>query len=229
MNQNYLLIDCFDAALEFDLHESSGGIATVKFKGKFQEADAVNKNKRIYPYNILESGVKKLKEAMGKRRLVGELDHPADSIVHLKDVSHVITNLYWEGNVLIGEGELLNTPCGRIAKSLLENGSGFGISSRGVGNGKVNEDGILVIGEGYKLITFDIVADPSTYEAFQEKVVSKKNENYREEILRKPVKNESERIDKVNRDFYKKALVAHLGGVVKSHTEAFKNGDIKNG
>jgi len=69
----------------------------------------------------------------------------------------------------MGQGEILNTPCGKLLKSLINDGVRVGISSRGVGNGKVNENGILVIGESYKLITFDAVADPSTHSAFQQK------------------------------------------------------------
>lgn len=97
-----------------------------------------------------------------------------DSIVHLANASHLITKLWWEGNVLMGTGEVLNTPSGKVLKSLIESGVRVGISSRGVGNGQVNNEGVLVIGESYKLITFDAVADPSTFSAFQRKVNDKK-------------------------------------------------------
>lgn len=194
-----------------------------RFRGKFQEAEAVNKNKRIYPYAVLEDNVKKLKPIIEARGLVGELDHPADSIIHFEKCSHVITKLWWEGNSLMGEGEILNTPHGRILKSLLNDGVRIGISSRGVGNGRNDENGILVIGESYKLITFDAVADPSTYSAFQEKVVGKK-ESYEPEQAIKNVsgkfssKNESSSIYKVN----KEALIACLGGIIESKTSNIK-------
>ena len=171
-----LLIDCVNGSgFQLNLSESNtttrGGL--TKFRGKFQEAEAVNKNKRMYPFDVLDENVSRLQECVTERRLVGELDHPTDSIVHFANASHIVTKLWWDGNVLMGEGEILNTPSGQILKNLIDGGVKVGISSRGVGNGKVNEDGILVIGESYKLITFDAVADPSTFAAFQEKVVSK--------------------------------------------------------
>lgn len=161
---------------EMDLHETSGsGSGLVKFKGKFQEAEAINKNRRMYPFEVLNSNVKTLQECISKGGLIGELDHPTDSIIHFANASHKVTKLWWEGKTLMGEGLILNTPSGKILKSLINDGVRVGISSRGVGNGKVNEEGILVIGESYKLITFDAVADPSTSQAFQERVVSKES------------------------------------------------------
>jgi len=223
-----LLVDCCThSGFEFKLHEgttSSKGL--VKFRGKFQEAEAINKNKRMYPYDVLDENLSRLQEAISDRRLIGELDHPTDSIIHFANASHIVTKLWWEGNILMGEGEILNTPHGKVLKALIEDGVKVGISSRGVGNGKVNEDGILVIGESYKLITFDAVADPSTFSAFQEKVTSKKESviHSREESLRKEVaktvnKNETSSIDTVN----KEALIACLGGFVKSQADKIKS------
>jgi hypothetical protein len=168
-----LLVDCIGYA-SLTLNESSNG--AVRFRGKFQEANQVNKNKRMYPFDVLSSNVDKLVETVQGRGLFGELDHPTDSIVHLANASHLVTKLWWEGNVLMGEGEVLNTPSGKVLKSLIESGVRVGISSRGVGNGQVNNEGVLVIGESYKLITFDAVADPSTFSAFQTKVVGSKRE-----------------------------------------------------
>lgn len=170
-----LLVDCVGYA-SLTLHESTVGGAT-RFRGKFQEANQVNKNKRMYPFDVLSSNVDKLVETVGSRGLFGELDHPTDSIVHLANASHLVTKLWWEGNVLMGEGEVLNTPSGKVLKSLIDAGVRVGISSRGVGNGQVNNEGVLVIGESYKLITFDAVADPSTFSAFQHKVVGGKRES----------------------------------------------------
>jgi hypothetical protein len=204
-----------NGGLTLNLNESSSSGLTT-FRGKFQEAEAVNKNKRMYPFTVLESNVKALNECVKARGLVGELDHPEDSIIHFEKASHVITKLWWEGNVMMGEGEILNTPHGKILKALINDGVRVGISSRGVGNGKVNENGILVIGESYKLITFDAVADPSTFAAFQQKVSGKSE--YRQYVNQKitddPVKNEGSSINKVNKD----ALIACLGGIVKEQT-----------
>jgi hypothetical protein len=205
---------------EMDLHEAAGSGGTVKFRGKFQEADAVNKNKRTYPFNILNDNVKSLQETIKNGGLIGELDHPTDSIVHFANASHKITKLWWEGKTLMGEGVILNTPHGKILKALINDGVRVGISSRGVGNGKVNEEGILVIGESYKLITFDAVADPSTSQAFQEKVVSK--EAYSQaripEETRTPVKNEASGIHILNKDL----VLAALGGIIQKQAKAIK-------
>lgn len=172
---NMFLVDCVGYA-QMSLTESVNGIC--KFQGKFQEADAVNKNKRLYTREILESNVAGLMEVIDSRGLYGELDHPTDSIIHLANASHLITKLWWEGNILMGEGEVLNTPSGKCLRSLIEHGGRVGISSRGVGNGQVNNEGVLVIGGGdsknYRLISFDAVADPSTFSAFQTKVTGKK-------------------------------------------------------
>jgi len=216
-----LFVDCCDnGGFVLNLNESATDKGLTKFKGKFQEAEAVNKNKRIYPFGVLDENVKKLVPIVEARGLVGELDHPTDSIIHFEKCSHVITKLWWEGNNLMGEGEILNTPHGRILRSLLSDGVRVGISSRGVGNGRSDENGILVIGESYKLITFDAVADPSTYNAFQEKVVGKK-ESYTpipSDIHKNVAKNEDSRIHKVN----KEALIACLGGIIEQQTSNIK-------
>lgn len=219
MNDKLMLfIDCCnEGAFVLNLNESTDKGLT-KFRGKFQEAEAVNKNKRMYPFGVLDENVKKLSPIIEARGLVGELDHPTDSIIHFEKASHVITRLWWEGNNLMGEGEILNTPHGRILKSLLNDGVRVGISSRGVGNGKVDDSGILVIGESYKLITFDAVADPSTSAAFQEKVTSKKENYSHQESIKSSAKNESSSIHKVN----KEALIACLGGFIQQQTSNIK-------
>lgn len=114
----------------------------------------------------------------------------------------------------MGEGEILPTPCGEILKVLINNGVRVGISSRGVGSGKVDENGILVIGESYKLITFDAVADPSTNKAFQQK-----QEGYiPNQINTTVIKNEGCGIHKVK----KEAVIAYLGGYITEQTGNIK-------
>jgi len=215
VNERLLIDCCIGGGLTLNLNESSDRGLT-RFRGKFQEADAVNKNKRMYTHGVLDENVKKLQECMKARGLVGELDHPEDSIIHFEKASHVITKLWWEGNTLMGEGEILNTPHGKILKALINDGVRVGVSSRGVGNGKVNENGILVINESYKLITFDVVADPSTYAAFQQKVGSTKEsaEYLPEKTENSSIKNEGSSIHRIN----KEALIACLGGIVKEQT-----------
>lgn len=219
-NKMLLVDSCCSGGFMLDLNESTDRGLT-KFRGKFQEAEAVNKNKRMYPYGVLDENIKKLVPVIESRGLVGELDHPTDSIIHFEKASHVITKLWWDGNNLMGEGEILNTPHGRILKALINDGVRVGISSRGVGNGKVNENGILVIGESYKLLTFDAVADPSTHSAFQEKVVNNKRESYApvNNSVETAVKNESSGIHRIS----KEALIACLGGIIEDQTKSIRN------
>jgi hypothetical protein len=220
MNDRLLVDCCTNGGIFLNLNESTTTRGLTKFEGKFQEAEAINKNKRLYPFSVLSENIKSLKSVIESRGLVGELDHPTDSIIHFENSSHIITKLWWEGNVLMGQGEILNTPCGKLLKSLINDGVRVGISSRGVGNGKVNENGILVIGESYKLITFDAVADPSTHSAFQQKIASKK-ENYEcvEEIQNNSTKSQSSSIHSVN----KEALIACLGGLIQQETNCMKS------
>lgn len=216
--ENRLIIGGPTAILnEMDLHEGveEHGKGVVKFRGKFQEADAINKNKRSYPFNILDENVKKLLETIKQGGLIGELDHPTDSIIHFMNASHKITKLWWEGKVLMGEGIILNTPSGKVLKALINDGVRIGISSRGVGNGKVNEEGILEIGESYKLITFDAVADPSTHAAFQEKISNTKKEN-----TNFTTKNEVNSINTIDKNL----LIACLGGIIKKEINIIKEG-----
>lgn len=220
--ENYLIYGSSNCGIlnEMDLHESTDAVGNklIKFRGKFQEAEAINKNKRMYPYDVLDTNVKRLQECIDTGGLLGELDHPTDSIIHFMNASHKVTKLWWEGKTLMGEGAILNTPCGKVLKALINDGVRVGISSRGVGNGRVNEDGILVIGESYKLITFDAVADPSTYSAFQEKVIGTRRESVVDKEFEKySAKNE-------NNGLYinKELLLACLGGIVKKQTEVIK-------
>lgn len=223
---SFLMVDsCLGAGFYLDLHEATDGKLVApgkrnRFQGKFQEAEAINKNKRMYPYTILDENVKRLSDTIKEGGLVGELDHPADSIVHFKDASHKITKLWWDGNVLMGEGEILSTPHGCILQSLINDGVRVGISSRGVGNGKVNEEGILVIGESFKLITFDAVADPSTFHAFQKEIVGDKRESYSH---RNSITTSTKNVpNSIYRNVSKEQVLACLGGIVKTQTNELK-------
>jgi hypothetical protein len=218
MREGVMLLNEFDCfGFEIDLKESNIEKGALKFRGKLQEANCKNKNNRIYPYSVLDENVQRLQEVVKARGLLGELDHPTDSIIHFKDASHIITKLWWEGNIVMGEGEILSTAMGRQLKSLLQDGIRIGMSSRGVGNGKVDENGILVIGEGYKLITFDAVADPSTPAAFQERVIGKRESYVPQNNYNSFDKNNSSRIYTHN----KEAVIAALGGLIRETTTKY--------
>lgn len=230
MKESILLLEgdsCHRMNCYMNLNEAVSDRGLTTFRGKFQEAEAVNKNKRMYPYVVLDENVKRLQEVVSGRGLVGELDHPQDSIIHFTNASHVITKLWWEGNVMMGQGEILNTPHGKVLKALINDGVRVGISSRGVGNGQVDENGILVIGESYKLITFDAVADPSTFAAFQEKVVgSGKRESYYYDEPKQNYQHSARRNDTSsihNGVVSKEALFAVLSGIFKESTKKLKS------
>ena len=139
---------------------------TMRITGRFQLAESPNNNKRVYSKELLEREAKRLVEAYSARRLMGELDHPKHDHVSLQNVSHLITNLNMKGNEMIGEAELLNTPAGQVAQALLKGGVQLGISSRGMGTLTEGVDGYKYVNEDFKLLTFDLVADPSTKGAF---------------------------------------------------------------
>lgn len=214
--QDYLICDGGYAILnEMDLNETtdSAGNKTVRFKGLLQCAEQINKNKRMYKKQVLEQNVERLKETLESGGLIGEMDHPSDSIIHFANASHKVTKLWWDGNKLMGEGIILSTPSGRILRALIADGCRIGMSSRGVGNGRVNEEGILIIDESYKLITFDAVADPSTFQAFQERISDTKKES-----SQNVVKNEDSRIDNISENL----VVAYLSGIIKNSTKEIK-------
>ena len=148
------------------LNEGNKGNGPMRVRGIFQRADEANNNGRIYPKTILEGQVKKLQDKICDRTLCGELDHPQNDSVRLSNASHLITKLYMQGPEVIGEAEILNTPAGMTAKALIEGGVKIGISSRGTGTISENATGAKVVNEDFNMVTFDLVADPSTRAAY---------------------------------------------------------------
>jgi hypothetical protein len=150
------------------INEGTGDKKKLKVKGRFQKCDEQNNNGRIYPRSILETQVKGLQEKINERALVGALDHPPNDAIHLSQASHLITKLWVEkdGDVM-GEAEILSTPSGKIVEALLNDGVKIGISSRGLGTLSETKNG-KVVNEDFKLLTFDLVSDPSTKGAYPE-------------------------------------------------------------
>jgi len=139
----------------------------MKVRGLFQEANSKNGNKRVYAQPLLEREIKKLQGPLKERRLVGELDHPSNEVVHLTNASHIITGLHMEGNKVIGEAEILNTPSGQVLQELLKAGVKIGISSRAVGGLTYNsQNECYDVNENLRLITWDMVSEPSCHGAF---------------------------------------------------------------
>lgn len=145
--------------------------------GVMQRANSKNGNGRVYPRPILEREVETYSKLVRERRAVGELDHPEDSVINLKNASHIVTDVWWDGNDVKGKVEVLNTPSGQILRSLVESNVKLGISSRGLGSVTESEGGSTMVQEDFQLICFDFVSEPSTTGAFmglkESKIVSK--------------------------------------------------------
>jgi hypothetical protein len=138
----------------------------MRVKGKLQESEVKNGNGRVYPKEVLQREVQKYMEGPIKSNTaMGELDHPESSIVNLNNVSHTIKRVWWEGNDLMGELELLNTPSGKIAQEIISAGIPLGISSRGMGS--VRQIGETVeVQDDFELLCWDLVSVPSTPGAY---------------------------------------------------------------
>jgi hypothetical protein len=141
---------------------SNGG---MMLSGKLQEADVQNGNGRVYPHKVLMREVENYKKLVKENRALGELDHPDDSVINLKNASHMVTDIWMEDKAVMGKVKVLNTPSGQVLKSLVESDVKLGISSRGMGS--VSEGaGKVVVQEDFQLICFDFVSEPSTPNAF---------------------------------------------------------------
>jgi hypothetical protein len=135
-------------------------------EGVFAQAEAKNRNGRVYPMAVMEKAVDKyVKEQVKTKRAVGELNHPEGPTVNLDKVSHLIESLDWQKNDVVGKARILDTPNGRIVKGLLDGGVGLGVSTRGMGSLEQKE-GTMFVKDDFILNTVDIVQDPSAPAAF---------------------------------------------------------------
>ena len=148
--------------------EGKGDKKKMYIEGVFLQGNLKNRNGRVYPVQTLAKEVNRYNESfVQKGRALGELGHPEGPTVNLDRVSHKITSLVQEGNNFKGKAQLLNTPMGKIASSLIGEGVTLGVSSRGVGSLREDSTGVKVVGEDFMLATAaDIVADPSAPDAF---------------------------------------------------------------
>ena len=157
--------------------EERNGKKTLHIEGVFLQGDICNRNGRMYPSATLAKEVSRYNEAfVTKGRALGELGHPDGPTVNLDRVSHKIISLRQEGSNFIGRAKILSTPMGNIAKSLLDEGVKLGVSSRGIGSIRTNNEGVNVVGEDFMLATAaDIVADPSAPDAFVDGIMEGKD------------------------------------------------------
>jgi hypothetical protein len=139
--------------------------------GLVQATDKPNANRRIYPYPILKEQVEKyIAGPIAENRALGELDHPESSVINLKNVSHNIVRLYWNGKDLYGDVEILPTPSGNILRELFKNNITVGISSRAMGSVTPIGEGLVQVEDDLDLICWDFVSTPSTYGAYMKPV-----------------------------------------------------------
>jgi len=151
----------------FIKEDRSANNGRLILKGPMQRCEALNQNKRIYPRKILHREFENYMKPVREARATGELDHPENSTVSLEKVSHVVREQWWDGDTWMGRIEILPTPCGKIAETLIENGVTLGISSRGVGSTSANESGEGdIVQDDFQLVAFDLVQEPSTHGAF---------------------------------------------------------------
>ena len=161
---------CQDLLTEREKREMENG--ALYLSGRLQTADKQNGNGRVYPYKVLKREMDNYMKIVKDNRSCGELDHPDDSVVNLKNVSHIVTDIWWEGKDVMGKLKVVDTPSGRILKDLVSAGVKLGISSRGLGSVTEGSNGTVTVESDFQLICFDIVSEPSTPDAY----VSPKNQ-----------------------------------------------------
>jgi hypothetical protein len=196
---------------------SGGATKDWYINGIFAQANIPNKNKRIYPLNILEREVNLFKENfIATKRSVGELSHPESMEINPDRAAILIESLEKDGNNFLGKAKVLPTPCGKIVQGLLEGGVKVGVSTRGCGSLKKKDDGISEVAEDYRLFTVDVVLNPSAPNAivdsifesekqYQTLVESFLSDDKIEQIMewRKKILNENKKL----RDFKNKVII----------------------
>jgi hypothetical protein len=175
--------------------EGKGSGKKLYIEGVFLQGNIKNRNGRMYPMETLSREVKRYNETfVNKGRALGELGHPDGPTVNLDRVSHKITSLTEDGNNFKGKAQILNTPMGKIASSLLDEGVMLGVSSRGVGSLRTTNEGHKVVGEDFMLATAaDIVADPSAPDAFVSGIMEGKEWVWEGGILREQLAETTKR------------------------------------
>jgi hypothetical protein len=177
LREYYALCDggvCQDLLTEEEKrYVADGGMI---LSGIMQMTETQNGNGRVYPHNTMMREVKNYQKLVKERRALGELDHPDDSVINLKNASHMVTEIWMEGKNVMGKIKVLETPSGKILKELVNGGVTVGVSSRGMGS--VKEDkGQTIVEDDFQLICFDMVSEPSTPGAFMMREAKEFNNN----------------------------------------------------
>lgn len=198
--QKKLLVECITFEADPMLLKESANNPHQPFvvEGVFQRKGSKNQNGRIYPDGVLEREVDKyINTFVRERRALGELDHPQNEVVNLKNVSHNIVELRWNGDDLVGRAEILTTPSGNILRELFKNKIKVGISSRALGTLKKISESTSMVGNDLELVCFDFVSNPSTQGAFP---MPNGQVSLAEGIVKNPVTNHWERTDDIIRN-----------------------------
>ena len=171
-----LLIKEIVEDVQYITEAKEDGTKQYFIEGIIMQGDIKNRNGRMYPMETLRREVARYNENhVLQGRALGELGHPDGPTVNLDRVSHKIVSLQREGNNFIGKAQILSTPMGKIAESLLKEGVTLGVSSRGIGSVRPTKEGFTEVGEDFMLATAaDIVADPSAPDAFVEGIMEGK-------------------------------------------------------
>jgi hypothetical protein len=189
--------------------EEKDGKKLLYIQGPFLQTEQKNRNGRVYRRNVMEREVKRYtNEYVSKGRALGELGHPDGPTINLDRVSHKIVSLEQKGNDFIGKAQILSTPMGKIAESLLKEGVCLGVSSRGIGSLRQTREGYSEVGEDFMLATAaDIVADPSAPDAFVEGIMEGKEWVWEGGILRERIAEQTKR--RINTLVDQKVLEEH--------------------
>lgn len=199
------------------VESNEAGSKNYFIKGVMMEAGVVNRNKRLYNEDVLKKECKRyISEYVQKNRALGELNHPAGPTVNLDRVSHMIVNLSEDGRQIMGKAKIIDTPMGKIVKSLIDEGAQLGVSSRGMGSLKM-QNGVNVVQNDFTLAAIDIVADPSAPNAFVNGIlegkewiwnngllVEKEISNYEKQLKRTPKRKLEENAIRLFSDFLRR-------------------------
>jgi len=205
---NMKLITEVTQEVKYITEKKETGGKNVYIEGIFMQTEKTNRNGRVYRKPIVEKELDRYQSLISEKRALGELGHPPNPSINLNQVSHLITNLRFEGNDVYGKAKILDTPMGKIAQNFIEEGVRLGVSSRGLGSVKQLKDGVNEVQDDFHLATVDIVADPSAPDAFVQGIMEDASWLYVEgkgwvmEQIKKEVKktklSESKKLDLFN-------------------------------
>ena len=196
-------------SVKFLVETTKSGKKSLYIEGVFLQGNIKNRNGRMYPMETLRKEVARYNESnVQSGRALGELGHPDGPTVNLDRVSHKIISLRESGSNFIGKAKILNTPMGKIASALVEDGVKLGVSSRGIGSLKQTREGVNIVGDDFMLATAaDIVADPSAPDAFVEGIMEGKEWVWDGGLLREKYAEQTK--NTINNLVYQKKLEEH--------------------